>query len=316
MSHIALLGAGFSRNWGGWLATEVLGELLGRVGSDRDSYARLRRSGNFEDTLADLQAEARTRQSPEAVARLASFESAIMATFADMNQVFAAFPGWGLSNDARDSIDAFLSRFDVIFTLNQDLLLELHYRNELVGGARRWAGPTYPGMAPPANWQATPPTERITLPWQPAGEVRLDNRCQPIIKLHGSANWRDPAGNHLMVMGGAKLQAIDRHPVLRSYLELFTQHLNAGDAKVMAIGYGFQDAHINELLVQAGTQHGMRMHIVNPAGLEVLRRYPAHAVQGPNPLNDLALIGVTMRTLREAFSGDKLSQRSLLRFFQ
>ena len=274
------------------------------------------RSGNFEDTLAELQAEARTRASAEAIARLAAFEQAVMATFTDMNQVFAAFPGWRLSNDARDSIDAFLSRFDAIFTLNQDLLLELHYRNELVGGRRRWAGPGYPGMAPPPNWQAAQPAERIALPWQPAGEVRLADNLQPIFKLHGSANWRDPAGNHLMVMGGAKLQAIDRHPLLRRYLELFAQQLNAGDTKVMVIGYGFQDDHINDLLVQAGTQHGMQIHLVNPAGLDVLRRYPAQAIQGPNPLNDIPLIGVTMRSLREAFSGDKLSQRSLLRFFE
>ncbi|RLJ64657.1 hypothetical protein [Sulfurisoma sediminicola] len=205
MSHIALLGAGFSRNWGGWLAAEVLGELLSRVANDRETYSRLRNSGNFEDTLAEFQAEARTRASAEATARLAAFEQAVMATFTDMNQVFAAFPGWGLSNDARDSIDAFLSRFDAIFTLNQDLLLELHYRNELVGGKRRWVGPAYPGMAPPPNWQAAQPAERIALPWQPAGEVRLEDHFQPIFKLHGSANWRDPAGNHLMVMGGAKL---------------------------------------------------------------------------------------------------------------
>ncbi|RLJ64656.1 hypothetical protein [Sulfurisoma sediminicola] len=84
----------------------------------------------------------------------------------------------------------------------------------------------------------------------------------------------------------------------------------------MVIGYGFQDNHINDLLVQAGAQRGMRMHLVNPAGLDVLRRYPTHAIQGPNPLDDIPLIGVTVRSLREAFSGDKLSQRSLLRFFE
>jgi len=29
MGHVLLLGAGFSRNWGGWLATEVFEYLLG-----------------------------------------------------------------------------------------------------------------------------------------------------------------------------------------------------------------------------------------------------------------------------------------------
>lgn len=58
------------------------------------------------------------------------------------------------------------------------------------------------------------------------------------------------------------------------------------------------------------------MHLVNPSGLEVLSHYPAGAIQGPNPLNDIPIVGVTVRSLRETFSGDKLSQRSLMRFFE
>ena len=42
MQRVTLLGAGFSRNWGGWLATEVLGEILGRVADDPVVYAKLR----------------------------------------------------------------------------------------------------------------------------------------------------------------------------------------------------------------------------------------------------------------------------------
>jgi hypothetical protein len=34
MSHILLTGAGFSRNWGGWLATEAFEYLLGAVEVD------------------------------------------------------------------------------------------------------------------------------------------------------------------------------------------------------------------------------------------------------------------------------------------
>ena len=314
MAHVVLLGAGFSRNWGGWLAPEVLGELLNRLSGDRDIYLRLRRTRNFEETLADLQAEARTQQTPAARARLEAFERAVQATFAEMNSVFADFPGWGLSNDARDSIDAFMARFDTIYTLNQDLLLELHYRNELVG-QRRWTGVSYPGMRPPANWPQLRADEKLAQTWQPSGDFQIADHSQPIFKLHGSSNWHDPQGNRLMVMGGAKLQAIDQHPVLRSYFDHFSARLREGNTKLMAIGYSFFDTHINDLIVDAATNHGLKLHLVNPAGLEVFRRYPANAIQGPNPLNDIPLIGITVRTLREAFSGDKLSQKSLLHFF-
>lgn len=315
MTHIALLGAGFSRNWGGWLAPEVLGELLSRASHDREIYSKLRRTRNFEDALAELQAEARIQATPESRARLESFERAVQETFADMNGVFAGFPGWSLSDDARDSIDAFLARFDAVFTLNQDLLLELHYRNELVG-PRRWAGVAFPGMAPPANWHNLLPAEKLIQSWRPAGDFGPANQCQPIFKLHGSTNWHDPEGNRLMVMGGAKSQAIDRHPVLRRYLEIFREYLGKSQTKLMAIGYSFSDSHINDLIVNAGEQQGLKLHLVNPAGLEVFRRYPVNAIQGPNPLDEIPLVGVTVRSLREAFSGDKLSQQSLFRFFE
>lgn len=35
-SHILLTGAGFTRNWGGWLAKELEGDLLARLAQDRE----------------------------------------------------------------------------------------------------------------------------------------------------------------------------------------------------------------------------------------------------------------------------------------
>jgi hypothetical protein len=50
-THILLTGAGFSHNWGGWLAKELGGDLLGRLAP----YPQLRRlvqnSANFEEAL-------------------------------------------------------------------------------------------------------------------------------------------------------------------------------------------------------------------------------------------------------------------------
>lgn len=110
-----------------------------------------------------------------------------------------------------------------------------------------------------------------------------------------------------MVMGGAKPDAIERNSVLSKYHEYFGSLLNSGSAKVMVIGYGFADEHINNLLLRAGVEHGMQMHLVNPSGLNVFSSRPQ--------LEDIPLVGVTSRTLREFFSGDKLSQKSLKRFF-
>lgn len=55
--NLALLGAGFTRNWGGLLATEVIGELSGRLSGDSDLLRRLKISA-FEQVLGECRQEA------------------------------------------------------------------------------------------------------------------------------------------------------------------------------------------------------------------------------------------------------------------
>jgi hypothetical protein len=58
MTRILLTDAGFSRNWGGWLASEAFEYLLGCSEIDNETRSLLWSSkesgGGFEDTLADL----------------------------------------------------------------------------------------------------------------------------------------------------------------------------------------------------------------------------------------------------------------------
>jgi hypothetical protein len=51
MSHILLTGAGFTRNWGGWLAKELEGDLLARLAKDRELRKLVQESANYEEAL-------------------------------------------------------------------------------------------------------------------------------------------------------------------------------------------------------------------------------------------------------------------------
>lgn len=55
MTHILLTGAGFSRNWGGMLASDVFTYLLGCNELDDELRRLLWRDRSFEDVLAALQ---------------------------------------------------------------------------------------------------------------------------------------------------------------------------------------------------------------------------------------------------------------------
>ena len=52
-----------------------------------------------------------------------------------------------LSGVSKPSIQEFLPKFDALFTLNQDLLLEFHYKAGLLP-AGRWICSYYPGIEP------------------------------------------------------------------------------------------------------------------------------------------------------------------------
>jgi hypothetical protein len=152
MANLLLLGAGFSRNWGGWLATEAFEYLLGcpEVASNPSLASLLWRhqpQGGFEAALAELQLNySRDPRSGEAA--LMGLQAAVSRMFDDMNGALMETTGWEFQNHIERTVGTFLTRFDAIFTLNQDVLLEHYYMNDNIAltGKKKWAGAQLPGM--------------------------------------------------------------------------------------------------------------------------------------------------------------------------
>lgn len=70
------------------------------------------------------------------------------------------------------------------------------------------------------------------------------------IKLHGSWNWRASDGRSGMVIGRGKETRIMQEPLLSWYLETFESVLSKEGRKLLVIGYGFRDPHINEVIAR------------------------------------------------------------------
>src|SRR5437870_4947265 len=119
MPHILLTGAGFSRNWGGWLADEAFEYLLGCQQVDDDIRALLWKHkglGGFEAALSHLQSELDRRQDSASEQRLAKLVSAISEMFADMNKAFSAIESFESHNSPEYQLRSCLFRFDAIFS--------------------------------------------------------------------------------------------------------------------------------------------------------------------------------------------------------
>lgn len=330
MANFLLVGAGFSRNWGGWLASEAFEYLLGSPEALKDPALRRllwkhQERDGFEGALAELQAWF-ARDPEGAREQLMALQRAVKQMFNDMNSALMSATDWqfGQQNIER-KIGTFLTRFDAIFTLNQDVLLEHHYANHNVAliGRGQWAGLELPGMQRIPSQEPLHANSWSHSTWIPVSEDghKANGRSQPIYKLHGSSNWTRADGQPLLIMGGAKVREIGQTPILNWYARVFEESLTTGDARLMVIGYGFRDEHINAAIA-SGVEKGLKLFIIAPEGAELARRLnPTRAngqIPAPTPLEGMieeSLIGASRRGLREIFGHDDTEFAKVMRFF-
>jgi len=331
MNKILLLGAGFSRNWGGWLANEAFEYLLGC--NEVVNSPRLRKllwqhqpAGGFEDALAELQEECRLDPSAP-TADLIQLQTAVGRMFEDMNRGYKHIEKFEFQQSLSFMVRTFLIQFDAIFSLNQDLLLERHYMNAnvMLGSSGRWQGAHLPGMKLDSA-PIDPMEPRILGTWKPTGSAAISDRGQqPIYKLHGSSNWRDPLNSNLMIIGGDKARQIGAHPILVEYAQVFDHQLAQPDARLVIIGYGFRDHHINKAIAAAVYASGLTFFVVSPDGSDMAHifRSPVHPGAALTTLGyDLSdvfaqgLTGASRRWLQETFGSDHIEHAKVMRFLQ
>lgn len=318
MTFLLLTGAGFSRNWGGWLASEAFEYLLGCSEIDYSLRQLLwdskKQGGNFEDALAQLQRHAPTEKP------LQVLQGAILRMFESMNKGFTKVEfeprhtKLSLTTDPNYLVRRFLYRFNVIFTLNQDLLLERKYRDENISEPLRWTGWHIPGMKLNTEHRSSDPVCRKVAKQAPdTANFKVQPGIQPYFKLHGSTNWFSGDGGQepLLIMGGNKSIEIEQHPVLTWYHEKFKKYLSCPGARLMVIGYSFSDPHINEAIMQAADKGGLRLFIIDPQGVDVLSKVPEPLMTSLNP----CIIGASRRPLTETFGCDCVEHDKIMRFF-
>jgi SIR2-like protein len=198
--------------------------------------------------------------------------------------------------------------------LNQDLLLEIHYRNSdaALWYGTRWQGWEMPGL------RAMPladPLDRAAAKWRPEEPFLSNPNMQPYYKLHGSIGWEATDGQRLLVVGRDKTGIIARHPILHWSYQRLEEYLRHRSTRLMVIGYGFGDDHINQTLIdahQAGTLS--LMYLVHPSGKAILNKYPPGSIPGPQPLLDIVCIECTV-PISTAFNGDDMAREQMERIF-
>jgi SIR2-like domain len=211
-------------------------------------------------------------------------------------------------------------RFDAIFTLNQDTLLEQKYIPFV--GPPKWGRAHLPGIKYLGNPQITGSVhDRMAVMEPNPSDFRLTVGVQPYIKLHGSCNWNDgPSGGRILIMGGQKAVSINQFPILSWYHQEFRNMLMRPGARLMVIGYSFSDAHINDAIMDAIKQSDLKIFLVDPSGDKILdKRNPRATIPDhPGPLLETIpprIIGMSQRSIDSTFNNDTVEHGNLTRFF-
>ena len=96
-------------------------------------------------------------------------------------------------------------------------------------------------------------------------DYRLKNLSKLFyVKLHGSYDWRDEENQEILILGRNKPSQISSTPLLNWYFDIFKTVLSIPNVRLMIIGYGFQDKHINEVIASAVKKSNLRIFILNP----------------------------------------------------
>ena len=92
--------------------------------------------------------------------------------------------------------------------------------------------------------------------------------------------------------------------------------LSRPDARLMIIGYGFRDSHINEMLLQ-GARKGAKLFIIDPCGVDALKLAPPITGDARQLYQQLQgnIIGASRRLFLSNFTSDHIELGKLLRFF-
>jgi hypothetical protein len=320
MTTLLLTGAGFSNNWGGLLASDVSSYLMQLVKGNLELESLLHNCSGFEEAYEKLRAKVKNNASSNDVENISIFENALHHVFTEMNIAYQKKLSLNFSADVSKSVSNFLANFDSIFTLNQDLLLELLYAKFFpIGHPKRKSGVEFVGMTPQRDWNQDP----LNTNWTERENRLLSHNTQPIYKLHGSINWVDESnGNKMMIIGTEKEESISSQPIIRYLNGEFFRQLLLENSKLMIIGYGFKDRHINKYIIDAynfkrDRGEDLPIFVIHPDGqgyLKTINTSHGGAINTRDPIEELHMVWMRGK-LSSTFKDDEIEHRRLMDFF-
>jgi hypothetical protein len=270
---ILLTGAGFTKNFGGFLAREMWSKIFNhpKIQSRQHLRKLLMEDYDYESVYSKVLGGDYTDDEKNAI------DTAIFETYEALDKIAQE---WTFRSDAPYpvniyGVNKFIERFagerdqmGFFFTINQDLFIERRFsstKTMLV----------HPGVRkiPDAHKIISRlPLEREDFIQLPTNKEMESNRVNPLstttlhyVKLHGSFGWKSSDGANRLVIGRDKEKQITEEPLLTWYFELFRKLLLHEKRCLFVIGYGFGDHHINKVIGESARLYGLKLYVLSPS---------------------------------------------------
>jgi len=269
--HVLLTGAGFTHNFGTPLADEMWSAIFNdeQIQAEHNIKNLMKSNCNYEKIYNIIMEESYTKNEKEA------FNNTIYSAYENIDSIIIDYFTRGnkdnILHDIRTMIGLFSNqkKKSFFFTLNQDLFIERFYSPN---SNHIWMKPNIPGIKNKYNWfsrdfsKPLEPSDYCPVP----NKVELNDNPDSLdgnffyVKLHGSCNWTDSNGKRLILTGSRKAEQIQNESLLAHYLKIFEGVLFQPEQRLLIIGYGFGDKHINKIIANAVKNHGLELFIISP----------------------------------------------------
>lgn len=265
-NNILLTGAGFTKDFGGFLAEEMWSKIFNNIKNQPRIKKLCIADYDYESIYYKVISEKGKYENGEKQA----LRTAIFTAYQELDKSVRTE---GSPPANRSEVCEFIKRFagsaeeeGFFFTLNQDLFIECYFKPS----DQPVFQPGVKNISTGLNFkQGTHPLDPdkdfISLPIEGGFERKCSRAQLNYIKLHGSYGWKSSDHSDKLVIGKNKEDQIADEPVLSWYFKQFKEVLFGGNRKLFVIGYGFRDDHINEVIAKAIDQYGLKIYVLSPA---------------------------------------------------
>ena len=282
---ILLTGAGFSKNFGGYLASEIWSKIFNNPDLEKLPLIKekLRSNFDFESIYAEV-----LDNKDFSLKEKNDFQNIIIKAYVDMDDMLGQYSFTEQNTfqiniyGIREMLGLFAgskpNEIGLHFTLNQDLFMERKINRPALGLELL----DYKHYRDAISSGRIDSSVRVNLPNHSFINNFKQNHLNSsgdlfYIKLHGSLGWYSAiAGNKKMVLGNNKLSDIMEEPLLKWYFEIFKEALLRDNVRFFIIGYGFNDKHINQVIAEAVIKHNLKIYIISPENPQYFRERLIH----------------------------------------